>query len=75
MDAELILDVEQSPDPLIIPLTGFGLWPYLSVQENHISFDVVLPYPLACEKFFILENTNSFPLEYFYPDFDGYLSL
>lgn len=57
-------------DEFILPLEGHGLPPVLKITETNITFQPTLPYVHNCFKSFTIENPCSFPIEYFFSDFD-----
>lgn len=66
----LTIKMDQNPEDIVIMLSGYGMAPKLLFQESSLSFDPILPHTANCEKFFTVENTSSFPVEFFFADFD-----
>lgn len=70
VEAKIILEVEQNPIPLVVFLKGCGICPGLFILDKTIDFGAIVPYEMGCERTFLIQNTNPFPIELYFPDFD-----
>lgn len=67
---KVILSSEQNDKSRRFRLESSGLEPILKIVEE-IRFEPTVPY-VGNYKFFTIENLSSFPIEFFFSDFDRY---
>lgn len=66
----VVINVNQNPKEVIVHLKGTGLKPTLKISAEEIEFESVLPYVRKCEKYFSIKNVSSFPIEFYFADYD-----
>lgn len=69
-EVNLAIKIEHNNQQNMIPLKGCGMRSALLITDCLFKFDPILPYTLNCENIFTIENTSSFPVEFYFSDFD-----
>ncbi|XP_017769815.1 PREDICTED: hydrocephalus-inducing protein-like [Nicrophorus vespilloides] len=67
---KLVINIEENPDVVTIPLKGYGLQTELVIIEDHLVYEPSLPYCPDNIKSFTITNNSAFPVEFFFSDFD-----
>ncbi|KAF2897302.1 hypothetical protein ILUMI_08873 [Ignelater luminosus] len=67
----VVINVNQNPSKVVVNLKGTGLKPTLKISTEEIEFEPVLPYVRKCEKYFSVKNVSSFPIEFYFADYDS----
>ncbi|CAG9825500.1 unnamed protein product [Phaedon cochleariae] len=69
-DSELTIRIERNNVNTSVELYGHAIEPTLAFSELKLDFDASLPYSEKIEKYLIIQNASTFPVEYCFSDFD-----
>lgn len=67
---DLIFTLSLNPNKYVVSLHGTGVVPQLIIKESDVIFEPTLPYTNNYTKSLKIENASTFPLEFFFSDFD-----
>lgn len=68
-DWRLKIVIEQSDEQIIVTLNGQGSIPQLKIDSKQLRFEPCRPYETNTV-YFTIENPCSFPVEFYFSDFD-----